>query len=237
MERAWRKPAEEGRSVSEKKGLGSTVLGWFVVREDEEDETRQAPEEIIQKYARKKAPPPPDQEAPPSLRLQGDVPNVAAGSTPDAQAFAKVFKAAQISDEAQQRVEKTLSLLESLPRETPREVRQQIVEASLKAFGIPLDEIIEASAEEIQALEAYIQHGARHTQEVLQDANGQVAKLEGQIAEVKRLMELQVRTQQGLVKASNERKLRVQTVLEFFGQEAVARVVRESPKLVEPKAK
>ena len=50
-------------------------------------------------------------------------------------------------------------------------------------------------------------------------------------------MELQVRTQQGLVKASNERKLRVQTVLEFFGQEAVARVVRESPKLVEPKTK
>jgi hypothetical protein len=78
---------------------------------------------------------------------------------------------------------------------------QQIVEASLKAFGIPLDEIIEAAAEEIQALEAYIQHGARHTQGVLQDASAQVAKLEGQIVEVKRLMELQVRTQQGVVKS------------------------------------
>src|SRR5262249_42566534 len=162
-----------------------------------------------------------DAEAPPSIRLQGEVPKVAAGTMPDGQVFAQVFKAAQISDEAQQRVEKTLSLLESLPKETPKEVRQQIVEASLKAFGIPLDEIIEAAAEEIQALEAYIQHGARHTQAVLQDASAQVARLEAQIAEVKRLMELQVRTQQGLVKASNDRKLRVQTVLEFFGQEAV----------------
>jgi hypothetical protein len=64
-----------------------------------------------------------------------------------------------------------------------------------------------------------------------------VARLEAQIAEVKKLMDLQVRTQRGLVKASNDQKLRIQAVLEFFGQEAVARVVRESPKLVEPKTK
>ena len=62
-----------------------------------------------------------------------------------------------------------------------------------------------------------------------------MARLEAQIAEVKKLMDLQVRTQRGVVKASNDQKLRIQAVLEFFGQEAVARVVRESPKLVEPK--
>ncbi len=47
-------------------------------------------------------------------------------------------------------------------------------------------------------------------------------------------MELQVQSQRALVSATNAQKLRVQPVLEFFGQEAVARVVRESPKLVEP---
>ena len=62
-----------------------------------------------------------------------------------------------------------------------------------------------------------------------------MSRLEAQIAEVKKLMDLQVRTQRGVVKASNDQKLRIQAVLEFFGQEAVARVVRESPKLVEPK--
>jgi hypothetical protein len=235
MERPW---TETGGLVSDKKSLGSTVLGWFVVREGE-DEEEETPEKIIEKYGKKRVEPRPvpDEAAPPSLRLQGDVPQVAAGSTPDVRVFAQVYKAAQITDDAQQRVEKALSLLQSLPTETPKDVRKQIVEASLKAFGIPLDQIIETAAEEIQALEAYIQHGERHTEGILTDASQQIARLESQIAEVKKLMDLQVRTQRGLVKASNDQKLRIQAVLEFFGQEAVARVVRESPKLVEPKEK
>jgi hypothetical protein len=36
------------------------------------------------------------------------------------------------------------------------------------------------------------------------------------------------------MQACNAKKLEVQKVLEFFGQDAVARVVRESPKLHEP---
>ncbi len=226
--------------MSDKKGLGETVLGWFVVREDDEDED--TPEKIIAKYGKKQvaaAPPRPDlaAPAPPSMKLQGEVPVMPAGAAPDPRVFVQVFKAAQITDEAQQRVEKALSLLQSLPTETPKDVRKQIVEASLKAFNIPLDQIIETAAEEIQALEAYIQHGERHTESVLSDANQQIGRLEAQIGEIKKLMELQARSQRGLIKASNDQKLRVQAVLEFFGQEAVARVVRESPKLVEPTKK
>jgi len=225
--------------MSDKKGFGSTVLGWFVVREGEDEEEEESPDKIIAKYGKKlpAAAPPPDESAPPSLRLQGEVPQIAAGTAPDARVFSQVYRAAQITDDAQQRVEKALGLLQSLPTETPKDVRKQIVEASLKAFGIPLDQIIETAAEEIQALEAYIQHGERNTAAILTDATQQVARLEGQIAEVKKLMDLQVRTQRGVVKASNDQKLRIQAVLEFFGQEAVARVVRESPKLVEPKGK
>jgi hypothetical protein len=218
--------------VSDKKGLGSTVLGWFVVREGEEEED-ETPEKMVEKYGRRGAAEP----NPQALRLQGDVPQLPPGSTPDSRVFNQVYKAAQITDEAQQRVEKALGLLQSLPTETPKEVRKQIVEASLKAFAIPLDQIIETAAEEIQALEAYIQHGARHTESVLTDATQQIAKLESQIAETKKLMDLQLRMQRALVKASNDQKLRVQAVLEFFGQEAVARVVHESPKLVEPAAR
>jgi hypothetical protein len=219
--------------VSEKKGLGETVLGWFVVRE--EDETEVSPDDIIEKYAKDGAPAAPDETAPPSIRLQGEVPRTAPGGVPDARVFAQVYQAAQITAEAQERVDKALGLLQALPSDTPKEVRKQIVEASLKAFGIPLDQIIETAAEEIQALEAYIQHGERDTQTILGDATTNVAKLQDQITDYRKLMELQVQTQRGVVKASNEQKLRVQAVLEFFGQEAVARVVRDSPKLVEPK--
>jgi hypothetical protein len=48
-------------------------------------------------------------------------------------------------------------------------------------------------------------------------------------------MEEQVASQYALTQACNGQKLKVQEVLEFFGQEAVARVVSQSPKLHEPK--
>ncbi len=236
--------------MATKKGFGETVLGWFVVREGDDDD-KATTEELLEKYEKKKAPPPAAAGKPvpkaavtaqsalpaaPSVRLKGpDVPQIAAGSTPDAKVFAQVYRSAEISDAEQERVEKALTLVQSLPAETPREIKKQIVEASMKAFGIPVDEIIEAGVQEIQALDAFIQHGEQHTADVLLDARARVQKLEAEIAEVRRLMELQVNTQQGLTRASNEQKLRVQAVLEFFGQEAVARIVKASPKLVEVK--
>jgi len=221
--------------MASKKSLGDTVLGWFVVREDEQEEPEATADELIEKYEKEAALPPAKKPAPPPVQLKGDLPPVVAGVTPDMKGFTQVYRSAEISEEEQERVEKALQLLQSLPTETPKEVKKQIVEASMKAFGIPIDQIIETGAQEIQALDAFIRHGEEHTQSVLSDARGRVQKLEADIAEIRRLMELQVSTQQSLTRASNEQKLRVQAVLEFFGQEAVARVVKASPKLVELK--
>ena len=225
------------------------MLGWFVVRENEEQGPESTTEELIEKYERKAAaaapaavaargngpaaahaPPPP-----PAVKLNSAVPKIIAGSTPTASVLAQVYRSAEIDDEEQERVEKAMTLLTSLPNETPKEIKKQIVEASMKAFGIPVDQIIETGAQEIQALDAFIKHGEAQTQSVLSDARARVIKLDAEIAEIKKLMELQVGTQESLARATNEQKLRVQAVLEFFGQEAVARVVRESPKLVELK--
>jgi hypothetical protein len=238
--------------MTSKKSLGETVLGWFVVREDDGAESEGVTDEEIEgsedeeeapAKAQAKAPPqakgpapakaPPRAPAPPPIQLKGDVPPIVAGVAPDAKVFDRVYRAADISAEEQERVEKALSLIQSLPSDTPKDVKKQIVEASMKAFGIPRDQIIETGVQQIQALDAFIQHGAQHTQSVLSDAHARVAKLEQEIAEVKKLMELQVNTQQQLTKSTNEQKLHVQAVLEFFGQEAVARVVKASPKLVE----
>ena len=232
--------------MSSKKGLGETVLGWFVVRENEEQGPESTTEELIEKYEKKAAAAAPAAPAargaaapapppPPAVKLNSAVPKIIAGSTPTASVFAQVYRSAEIDDEEQERVEKALTLLQSLPTETPKEIRKQIVEASMKAFGIPIDQIIETGAQEIQALDAFIKHGEAQTQSVLSDARARVIKLDAEIVEIKKLMELQVGTQESLARATNEQKLRVQTVLEFFGQEAVARVVRESPKLVELK--
>ncbi len=234
--------------MTSKKGLGETVLGWFVVREEDGQEPEATTEELIEKYEKKAAPAPaaapargrspaaaaaPPPLPPPSVKLSASVPKIIAGTTPTASVFAQVYRSAEIDDEEQERVEKALTLLQSLPTETPKEIKKQIVEASMKAFGIPVDQIIETGAQEIQALDAFIKHGEQQTQSVLSDARARVIKLDAEIAEIKKLMELQVGTQESLARATNEQKLRVQAVLEFFGQEAVERVVRESPKLVE----
>ena len=60
---------------------------------------------------------------------------------------------------------KAAALLGSLPPGPTPAVKKQIVEASLKAFGVPIDKIIEDRCEEIQALEAYIRAGAADTAE------------------------------------------------------------------------
>jgi hypothetical protein len=235
--------------MSSKKGLGDTVLGWFVVREEEAQAPEETTDELIEKYEKKAAAAPPvpargrpsapaaapAAPPPPAVKLNAAVPKIVAGSTPTASVFAQVYRSAEIDDEEQERVEKAMTLLQSLPNETPKDIKKQIVEASMKAFGIPVDQIIETGAQEIQALDAFIKHGEAQTQSVLSDARARVIKLDAEIAEIKKLMELQVGTQESLARATNEQKLRVQSVLEFFGQEAVARVVRESPKLVELK--
>jgi hypothetical protein len=212
--------------MSEKKGFGSTVLGWFVVREDASDSKEESADELIAKYANDKPPPPP-----PEVKLTGEMPKAVDGHVD----FPAVLRAAGIDEGQQGRVDKAMSLLKTLPAETPREVKKQIVEASLKAFGYPVEQIIEAGAQEIQALEVYIQAGQRDTQALLADSQKRMVELEAEIARVKKVMEEQVSSQVALTQACNQQKLKVQEVLEFFGQEAVARVVSQSPKLHEPK--
>ena len=64
----------------------------------------------------------------------------------------------------------------------------------------------------------------------------QIRRLEEEIAGLRKAMQERVEEQHKVMRACNAKKLEVQKVLEFFGQDAVARVVRESPKLHEPKS-
>jgi hypothetical protein len=148
--------------------------------------------------------------------------------------FDAVFDAAGIAAEERGQVERARDLLANLPSETPAAVKKQIVAASLKAFGIPIERIIEASAQEIQALEGYIQTGAAQAESFRAEAERKTAAFEQEIKRIREAAESRVREQQGVVGACNAKKLEVQQILEFFGQEAVARVVRDSPKLQSP---
>ncbi len=213
--------------MSEKKTWGSTVLGWFIVQDEAGTErTEMAPsasDEAVIAAAAEPAPVIFAQEPPPP-------------STDGQVAFDEVFDAAGIDADERERVSKAQQLLASLPAETPVAVKKQIVEASLKAFGVPIENIIEAGVAEIQALEGYIRKNAGDTQQVLQEATNRIAQFEEEVRKLRGRMEQQVQQQQGIAAACNTRKLDVQKVLEFFGQEAVARVVQSSPRLHDPSA-
>ena len=204
--------------MSEKKSWGSTVAGWFVVQDQPSADTG-APAEA--------EPPPP----PPDLNVFTTPPPAAPGGEVD---FNQVYEAAGIDAAARERVTRTQDLLNSLPPGTEEAVKKQIVMASLRAFGVPIEQIIESTAQEIQALEAYIRNGAADADKVTAEAEQRIKQYEDEIVKLRTIMRQRVDEQQMVVRSCNDKKLEVQKVLEFFGQDAVARVVRDSPKLHEP---
>lgn len=145
--------------------------------------------------------------------------------------FPGVLRRSGLSDDEQGRVDKTINLLHTLPAETPIEVRRQIVGASLSAFGIPVDQIIESAALHLRALDRHIKEGQKQTQTLLEQSNRRLAELEQEVGRVKQVMQEQLGLQQGLTTACNMQKLRVQEVLEFFGRESLDRVAQTSVKL------
>jgi hypothetical protein len=209
--------------MSEKKSWGSSVIGWFVVQDpaapDEEETPDARPTD-----SRRRAPSP-------ALDVFAEPPPAAPGGKV---AFDEVFRAAGIDPQDSARVMKTLELLDSLPAGTEETVKRQIVMASLRAFGVPVDQIIETGAQELQALEAYIRSGGGDTEKVFADAESRIRQYEEEIANLRTVMQQRVEEQKSVVRACNSKKLEIQRVLEFFGQEAVAKVVRQSPKLQEP---
>ena len=210
--------------MSDKKKWGSTVMGWFIVSDQPSaaaaPSSGSAEDDTIRRAA-----------AQPQLNVFTTPPPPATGGTV---AFDEVFNAAGIDAAERERVTRTLDLLNGLPPGTDETVKKQIVMASLRAFAIPIDQIIEAGAQELQALEAYIRAGAADTETVTTEAELRIKQYEEEIVKLRTVMQQRVEEQQSVVKTCNNKKLDVQKVLEFFGQEAVAKVVKQSPKLQEP---
>ena len=217
--------------MTDKKGWGATVAGWFIERDDE-PATPVEPGEIDGPDVPVPPTPVEDYTTPsPTQSVFQTAPPPATGGQVD---FAAVFQAAGVDQEEQQRVTRTTDLLRSLPAETDTNVKKQIVEASLKAFGVAVDKIIEATVEEIQALDGYIRNGAADNEKLIQESDARIKEYEQEIQNIRSVMQQSVEEQQKLIKVCNDKKLEVQQVLEFFGQDTVAKVVKASPKLHDP---
>ncbi|HXQ69853.1 MAG TPA: hypothetical protein VN844_05180 [Pyrinomonadaceae bacterium] len=219
--------------MSDKKSWGSTVAGWFIERDEPQTPTQiESPENEAGMTADPVATVPDNYSTPsPTQGVFQTAPPPPTGGQID---FAAVFAAAGVDDEEQQRVTRTTELLRGLPAGTDAAVKKQIVEASLKAFGVPIEKIIEATAEEIQALDGYTRNCAADNEKLIRESDARIKQYELEIANIRTVMQQSVEEQQNLIKVCNDKKLEVQQVLEFFGRDKVASVVKASPKLHDP---
>ena len=225
------------------KNWGDTVVGWFIVKDGEQhhgsnSEADLTADELIAKYADQTpltadGAGAPETETAETSRVPenyGTPPPVVDGKVD----FETVFETGGVDTEERERISKAKALLDSLPEGTDVAVKKQIVEASLSAFGVPIEKIIEAGVAEIEALERYIKSGANDTEKVLQDGTGRIQNYEQEIQNLRKIMEDRVKEQNLIISACNTKKLEVQKILEFFGRDVVAQVVKDSPKLHEP---
>jgi hypothetical protein len=192
--------------MGESKGLGSKLVGLFVER-DAATNASDA-ETLIAKYGADAAPPP--------VELAGPLPQPKGGVVD----FAQVYELAKVGAEERGRVDKARELLHALPADTAQAVKRQIVDASLRAFGIPTEKILAAARAEAGALDAFVRQGGQDLEAVVRDGNARIASLEQQVAEVRQVMQQAAADQQKRTELTAVEKTAVQQVLDFFASDA-----------------
>src|SRR3954468_22089315 len=168
--------------MAEQKGIGKKLLGLFVEKEGGEE---QAPEgtgeksaaELVAELANQSAPGGPRAHAapeapPPNLKM--DRLTAASGEQVD---FDQIFQDGGLDPAELDRVKKAEDLLKGLPEATPHEVKKQIVEASLKAFGFEVVKIIQAASTQLRALDVFVKANTDLTVKSITDAEAQIKQL------------------------------------------------------------
>jgi hypothetical protein len=128
-----------------------------------------------------------------------------------------VLEAATVDAKQRERVNRTLELLNALPGDAPASVRKSIVEASLKAFDISIQAIVEAAGNEVSAFDAYIAHGHKQLEDLKKQSQARIAELEAEIAKIQKRLQVASADQASLDDATIHAMDKVRPILGFFG--------------------
>ncbi|MBL8952287.1 MAG: hypothetical protein JNK82_16025 [Myxococcaceae bacterium] len=217
------------------KGFGSKIKGLFF-ESDEAGETAasqgKSAADLVAELAQQSgagAKPVPGAAAAaeaPLPNLKTDKMASAAGTPTD---FDAIFKDAGMDVAELDRVKKAEELLKGLPESTPQDVKRQIVEASLKAFGFELDKIVTAAHNQKKALDTYVRVNEQATAKSISEAENQIKVLHDKIAAMKADIEKRTKHLSGLSEAAAQRKSQVQKVIEFFERPGAAAAVAPKP--------
>jgi hypothetical protein len=130
--------------------------------------------------------------------------------------FDAVFRSAGVDAADLDRVRKAEELLKALPEATPHDIKRQIVEASLKAFGFDLQKIVAAAQSQTKALDTWTRLNEQQTKKAITDAQAQIAQLEDKVISLSAEITKKSDQLASLGAAAEARKLQVARVLAFF---------------------
>ncbi len=207
--------------MAEPKGIGKKLLGLFVEDPDAQTETEKATEEGGEKSAAERVaelaqasvPQGHAVPAPSTLKLDKMAPPVAGAKIN----FDEIFTQGGLDPAGLERVTKAESLLKGLPEATPHEIKKQIVEASLRAFGIDVVTIIQATTTQLQALDTFVRINSEQTAKGITAAEEQIKQLNEKIAALRADIDKRTALLSATTLAATARKSEVQRVLDFFG--------------------
>lgn len=221
--------------MPEEKGLGSKLLGLFVEAKDDTpaegtpavgaDDGEKSAADIVAELAGQAAPKKGAPQAIPApaaavARPAMSVPAPSGPVTPAVVDFDAVFKTSGLDASELDRVRKAEELLKGLPEATPVDIKRQIVEASLKAFGFDVTKIVGAAQTQLKALDTYVRLNEQATVKAITDATAQIAQLEDKVISLRADITKRTETLASLAAAADGRKGQVHRVLEFFNSPA-----------------
>ncbi len=225
--------------MPDEKGLGSKILGVFFEVDPQKGQAapadgdsadavpEQSAADIVAELAKqsgnpakKPAVPGPGATAVPAPARPAAAAAAGPPAAPANVDFDSVFKNAGMDSGELDRVRKAEELLKSLPEATPQDVKRQIVEASLKAFGFDIAKIASGAQNQMKALETFVRVNEQQTAKAITDAQNKISQLEEQIINLR--VDIDKRTQNlaSVAAAADVRKSQVQKVLEFFNVSA-----------------
>ena len=211
--------------MAEPKGIGKKLLGLFVEDPDaKSEEEATAPEEgeksaadLVAELANATGPQGGGRAAPsqppPNLKLDKMAAPVAGAKIN----FDEIFTQGGLDPAGLERVNKAETLLKGLPEATPQDIKKQIVEASLRAFGIDVVTIIQATNTQLQALDTFVKINSEQTAKGIVAAEEQIKQHNEKIAALRADIDKRTGQLALTTNAATARKSEVQRVLDFFG--------------------
>lgn len=190
--------------MAEGKGIGSKLFGLFVEGDAPVDAELPTPAAAAPEVKPARAP------------------IDTTGVTPANVDFDGVFRAAGVDPGELDQVKKAQALLQTLPPGTTPEVQRTIVEASLKAFGFDIGNIVLASQNQLKAIDTFVRVNQQQFEKASSDGQVQVTQLEERIEKLKQELEKRSQQLREVVAAAETRRADVMRILGFFSSGAPA---------------